>query len=215
MTHKRLQVLLLIALSGCTSGTPGIVKICEQSQNPQSDFKYISDLQSINDEMVNQRDLLDSLDKKLNEELSMQIESMSITTLAISKCLTDSAVKYKTAVISCYHPPNPCPPAPDTCGLFAVNAKDMPMLPATPKTRFISFFTRVNEGEVELYKNGKLLSVLEDVSYDDLTKIRTVRMPKKLQLKSGDEVVLMAPIGYLDTANMLQKTKIVYKEIIR
>ena len=195
MKHKKLQVLLLVLLSGCT---PGIEKVLKQIQTPGSGYIHIISIQSVNDELAN---LQNALKTVKNDALRGLIENQSkmISDSINLQCLRS----FKVIAINCYKPPNPCPPPPPPGSCCLISAK------------YVSFFTRSVWGNGEIYINGKLILVLKKGTYNDLTKTRTLKLSGKFAVNNGDVLLLKLPVAYLDSANNMQKKTIEFTEFIR
>jgi hypothetical protein len=193
MKHKKLQVFLLILLSACNSGIETIYK---KVQTPGSGYIYISNVQSVQDELA-------TLQNALNEKLNDNFHTLIGTQInMISFNLHCMNVRGDSIGVVCTKPPNPCPPTPFDSS-YLISAK------------CISYFTRSAWGKAEIYKNGKLILVLNKSSYNDLTKMLTARVPKKLLVTKGDILLLKLPVEYRDPANSIQRKIIEYKEVIK
>jgi hypothetical protein len=216
MKHKKLQVLLLVLLSGCT---PGIEKVLKQIQAPGSGYLYFYNIQSIPDELAVMKNVLQSLDSMTNPTLNSLIKDQMKRTAAADSCLTafinDTTAKFQNSfqhdrvqiensaiLVHCarIRPPYPCPPT-DSSYLSAA--------------KYAGYFTQSPWGNVEIYKDGHLLSVLNKSSFDNLTKIRIIRVPRNLKIKNGDTIILKLPVEYRNKAAIMERKIIEYKEVIK
>jgi hypothetical protein len=232
MIHKKLLVLLLVLLTGCT---PGIKKVYEKIQTPGSGYLYFCNYQSIEDEIATLQNAVDSLDKNSNASLynllKIQLQTAADIKRTLEEYINDTTAwsqstlnrdvaftfvgsenprSDKYAMISriaylpqCVRvkPPIPCPPN-DSISNFSSATN-------------ISFFSRNPEDVVELYKNDQLITVLKKGYYHDLTKIRTVRIPGNLDLKTGDRLECRISVRFADSDKTIKDIKPVYKEIYR
>jgi hypothetical protein len=204
MKHIKLQVLLLVLLSGCT---PGIEKVLKQIQTPESGYLYFYNIQSIQDELTVLKDALQSPDLKTNptaEAESCLMAFINDTTAKFQKSLLYEMAQIERSAILIHcarvHPPYPCPPT-DSSYLSAA--------------KYAGYFTQSPWGNVEIYKDGHLLSVLNKSSFDNLTKIRTIRFPRNLKIKNGDTLILKLPVEYRNKSTIMERKIIEYKEVIK
>jgi hypothetical protein len=226
MKNKKLQVLLIFLLFGCT---PGIEKIYKQVQVSGSGFVYFYNIQSIQDELNVLQNVLDSLDKKIDPSLYNLIENQILTTKefqsSLNEYINDTIANFKSSESSNYLSMNSItsindkPSKLDTMALPPQCRKPYPCPQAdssyTFDARYFCFFTRNPRSKVEIFKNGQLLSVLEKGSFNKLTKVRTICVPRNLALKKGDSILLKLHVEYFDSAKKLQSIVIGYKEIIQ
>jgi len=190
--------MLFLKIFSLFSGRNSMIKsVLKQVQTPGSGFLYIINNHSLQDE-------LSTLQKVLAQESCVPISRLirqHLDTIAKTIPLLQSL---EILDLYCYKLPVPVPPPPPP-----------PFIPASLRSvKYICFFTRSELNKVELYKNGQLFSVLKESSFNGLTKIRTVRVPGRLQLTNGDNIVLKLPVGYLDSAGKIQSEIIDYKVII-
>jgi hypothetical protein len=180
------------------SGSDPVIKsVLKHAQTPGSGFLYLLNKSSLQDEII-------TLQKVLSQESGEQLSRLIRQHLDTIAKNTPFLQALEIIDQYCYKLPVPVPPPPPP-----------PFIPTSLKlVRFISFFTRSELNKVELHKNGQLFSVLKESSFNDLTKIRTVRVPCRLQFNSGDNIVLKLPVGYLDSAGKIQNIMIDYKPII-
>ena len=192
MKVKKLQVLLIFVLFGCT---PGIDKIYKQIQIPGSEFMYLTSKLTLRDEI---RTLQKAMKTIENDSLKLLMNSQMLKMDSLgSQCMKDSA----TWNISCYRPPNPCPPPPGP-GCLSL-------------AKFLIYSSLSDWGKVEIHQNGRLILVLNKGGFIDLTKIRIIPIPRKIKFKSGDVIVIKLPVEYRDESDKIHRRIIEYKETIQ
>jgi len=194
MKYKKLQVLFIFVLFGCT---PGIEKFYKQLQIPGSGYIYICSLQSVPDELAS---LQNALNQKPCNRFRTLINSQSGFVYLNSQCMK---ARGDSVAIAYVKPPNPCPPPPSFDTSYLSSAK------------YIGFFTRIPCEKVDIYKNGKLILILDKSTYSDLTKTQFFTLPEKLPITTGDILFLMYTIQYHDSEKTMQRKTVQYKEIIK
>lgn len=194
MTHQMLFPKILSLFCG-----PDLVikSVLKHLQTPGSGFLYLLNKHSLHDEII-------TLQKVLGQESCEQLSRLIRQHLDTIAKNTPFLQALEIIDMYCYKLPHPVPPPPPP-----------PFIPTSLKlVKFVSFFTRSELNKVELHKNGQLLSVLKESTFNDLTKIRTVRVSGRLQFNRGDNIILKLPVGYLDDAGKIQNIMIDYKPII-
>jgi hypothetical protein len=231
MIHKKLQVVLLVLLSGCT---PGIETVYKNVQAPGSGYIYFYNVLSVQDEIAILRNALDSIDRKSNPTLYNLIGIQMQTSAEVQTCLKDymndtsaifqgylkthmagdsakfqsflngyvPSVERMAVVIQCIKPRPPFP-CPPTDSLYLYPLKDL------------VYCTRNPEDSIKLYRNGQLHAVLTKGTYHNLTKIRIIRVPRNIHLNNGDTIELKIPVRFLDSTKKQQDIIMEYKEIYR
>jgi hypothetical protein len=193
MTPQMLFPRIFGLLSGHDSA---LISVLKQIQAPGSRCLYIISKHSIQDEII-------ALQKVLSTESCDQINRLIRKHLdTISKDI-HYLQSLESIDLYCYKIPVPPPPPPP------------PFIPTSlSMVKFICFFTRSTLSKVVLYKNGKELQELKGITFIDLTNTCVVRMPKDLQVNTGDTLTLKIPIRYLDGASKPQEIIIDYSERI-
>jgi len=203
MKNKKLLFLILVlVVSGCERR---IETILEKTQTPNSGYIFICNPLSIKDEWDVFKKLQDTLSliSPENTELIRQIKQRTENSKMMIDCYAVASSKENEvmAAKSPTKPPNPCPTPFDA--------------PNLDSTKYVCFFTRDPQSAAEFYKNNELVKRVEKGKYDELTKIRIIRVPARLNPRQGDTLVVKMFVTYLDSMGTLNSDVIEYKEIIR
>jgi hypothetical protein len=204
MSHKQLPLAIFLLLLGCSPKTENILKYI---QTPGSGYVYISDTRSVQDELAYMQTYVD---KKLTTNITPFIRNFE-EIISVKDSINKLSFAGGIAFLVPFRipfPPNPCPvPGPGpTCNDTSQ---------VLTSTEFISYFTRNPLDDAAIFKNSQLLSVLKESSYNELYKIRTVRIPANLKLNNSDTLMIKLPVEFLDTSNNYQRIIIEYRTIIR
>ncbi|RPJ75384.1 MAG: hypothetical protein EHM20_09030 [Alphaproteobacteria bacterium] len=183
-----LQVISLILLSGCTEKIETILKRIE-TENSGSVYLYAAS--SIQQEIMHYQKVIAGLDSTKKMELYQLLSDHRKRSLRKSELLrTESA----TSLSAYKKPPRPCPPPVSCFG----------------EMEFMSFFTVNPEDYVRFFINDNEIPV-RNFAYDQLTHIKTVRIPGKLIFQDNDRVTLKLSVSYLDNDRKIKRDELEWK----
>jgi hypothetical protein len=181
MKNKSVGALLAIFLAGgCMSD---IATILNKTNTADSGYLYFFTPPSMNSELAHFREL----------QSDPQVKSDSILTRAINEHIRAIMViprQSEAAMIAIKKPPAPCP-----IGSCIPEAEYISFFTVNPDDRLI-FFINDNEFQTNPY------------AYDELTKIRTVKIPDNMGYKAGDAFRLKFTVSFYDNENKIQQREI-------
>lgn len=154
------------------------MSVLREFNNPDAGHVFLHFSPTIREELRNYDNLLEKLDK--DTEVYLILKDLRDSTSEIE----DSFLKEKDQMImAAKRPvPSPCPGGSSSCLLNA---------------SYLDFFDLDFNEELMIYKNDELLET-KTVGYDELTKIRTVKLAEQLVYDENDVIKLEFPVTVRD-----------------
>lgn len=168
-------VAVILIFNGCV---PDIEEILENIDSENSGHMYIYTAPSVQSELAHMNRIREVADVRKSDALGRLLRfHIERTGEVIGTFRKGSEV-----MIAIKKPPRPCPP-PAAC------FEDI---------KYISYFTVNPEDRLQITVNGKPVRV-KHIGYNELTHIRTVKIPGKLKYNTGDTINVKLDVSYIDS----------------